>query len=162
MNNHKGFQSIFLNRLLSGALLNKSKLFASLLLGAALAINQASAQDHARLALGQADSAVDYDFVKVNLDWSARDHGFNEGALCGVNALQGISGISLPNVPFEYEILGNVWDRTSMMNAAQAAFRMGFVDAAVNTAVCSQIHNDPVHQALARRADLIVAWFSSR
>ena len=106
--------------------------------------------------------AQDYNFVAGNLNWSAGDHGFNEGALCGFNALQGIAGIQLPNVPFQYEILGNVWDRTNMMNAAQAAFRMGFVNAAVTTALCSQKHNPPTEQALAARPDLIIAWFNSR
>jgi hypothetical protein len=148
MNNDKGFRSVVPQRFLSAVVLKKAIVLAALLLGAALTGNQASAQD--------------YGFVKANLDWSAGDHGFNEGALCGVNALQGIAGIQLPNVPLEYQILGNVWDRTNMMNAAQAAFRMGFVNAAVNTALCSQIHNGPVQQALARRPDLIVAWFSNR
>jgi hypothetical protein len=148
MNNSKGFRTVVLQRFLSRVALRKATVLAALLLGAALTSNQASAQD--------------YSFVKANLDWSAGDHGFNEGGLCGVNALQGIGGIQLPSVPFEYQILGNVWDRTNMMNAAQAAFRMGFVDAAVNTALCSQIHNGPVQQALAQRPDLIVAWFSRR
>jgi hypothetical protein len=148
MNNGKGFGSVSLQRFVSWVVLKKAMVLAALLLGAALTISQANAQD--------------YGFVKANLDWSAGDHGFNEGGLCGVNALQGISGISLPNVPFEYQVLGNVWDRTNMMNAAQAAFRMGFVNAAVNTALCSQIHNGPVQQALAQRPDLIVAWFKSR
>jgi hypothetical protein len=148
MNNVKGFRSVVLKRLLRRVVLNKAMVLAVLLLGAALTTNQVSAQD--------------FGFVKANLDWSAGDHGFNEGGLCGVNALQGIAGIQLPNVPLEYQILGNVWDRTNMMNAAQAAFRMGFVDAAVNTALCSQIHNGPVQQALAQRPDLIVAWFRNR
>lgn len=148
MNNGKGFRTVVLRRLLSGVTFSKATILAALSLGAALTINQASAQD--------------YGFVKANLDWSAGDHGFNEGGLCGVNALQGIAGIQLPNVPFQYQIIGNVWDRTNMMNAAQAAFRIGFVDAAVNTAICSQIHNGPVHVALARRRDLIVVWFNSR
>ena len=148
MNNGKGFGSVSLQRFVSGVVLKKAMVLAALLVGAALTISQANAQD--------------YSFVRANLDWSAGDHGFNEGGLCGVNALQGISGISLPNVPFEYQVLGNVWDRTSMMNAAQAAFRMGFVSASVNTALCSQIHNGPVQQALAQRPDLIVAWFKSQ
>lgn len=128
---------------LSGVVLNKAMILAGLLLGAALTINQAGAQD--------------YGWVKAQLDWAAGDHGFNEGGQCGVNALQGIAGVPLPNVPFEYQILGNVWDRTNMMNAAQSAFRMGFVDAAVNAAICSQVHNGPVHDALAKRRDLIAS-----
>jgi hypothetical protein len=106
--------------------------------------------------------AQDYGFVKLNLDWPAMDHGFNEGALCGFNALKGVPGIQLPNYPFQYRILGNVWDRTNMMRAAQGAFNLGYVDAAVNVALCSQIHDVSVQQALALRRDLIVAWFSSR
>ena len=148
MKHGRGFRSLFLQRLLTRVALNKVAVLTSLLLSASLMTQQASAQD--------------YGFVKANLDWSAGDHGFNEGGLCGVNALQGIAGIQLPSVPFQYQIIGNVWDRTNMMNAAQAAFRMGFVGAAVNAALCSQIHNGPVQQALARRPDLIVAWFNSR
>jgi len=105
--------------------------------------------------------AQDWNYVAGNLNWSARDHGFNEGAQCGFNYLQGIAGIQLP-FPGDYYVLGNVWDRTNMMGAAQLAFRMGYVDAAVNVALCSQIHNYPVQQALAQRPDLIVAWFNSR
>ena len=148
MHHFKGFRSVVLQRFLTGFLLKAVTALAAVLLVAALTTKPARAQD--------------YGFVKTNLDWSAGDHGFNEGALCGAIALQGIAGVQLPNVPFQYQILGNVWDRTNMMNAAQAAFRMGFVDAAVNTAICSQVHNGPVHDALARRRDLIVTWFSNR
>jgi len=148
MSNGKGFRSIFLQRLLTGVVLKKAIVLAGLVLGAALTINQAGAQD--------------YGWVKAQLDWAAGDHGFNEGGLCGMQALQGIGGIALPNVPFQYQIIGNVWDRTNMMNAAQAAFRMGFVGPAVSTALCSQAHNGPVQAGLAQRQDLIVAWFNSR
>lgn len=148
MNHTKVFGSIFLQRFLSGVVFSKVIVLAGLVLGAALTISQAGAQD--------------YGWVKAQLDWSAGDHGFNEGGLCGMQALQGIAGIALPNVPFQYQIIGNVWDRTNMMNAAQAAFRLGFVGPAVNTALCSQIHNGPVQDGLAQRQDLIVAWFNSR
>lgn len=147
MNNGKKSRS-FRQQILGGALFSKAVLLAGFVFGAALAINQANAED--------------YGWVKAQLDWSAGDHGFNEGGLCGMQALQGIAGIALPNVPFQYQIIGNVWDRTNMMNAAQAAFRMGFVGPAVNTALCSQAHNPPVQAGLAQRQDLIVAWFNSR
>jgi hypothetical protein len=102
--------------------------------------------------------AQDYGFVAGNLNWSRGDHGFNEGAVCGFNALQG-TGIQIP-IPFGYQILGNVWDRTNMMGAARFAFQLGFVDAAVNTAICSQIHNPPVYNYLAQNRYLIAVWFS--
>jgi|SRR5579872_1846610 len=98
------------------------------------------------------------DQVYVNLNWSAGDHGFNEGGLCGVEALGGIAGIQLPNVPFEYQILGNTWDRTNMMGAAVAAYRLGYVDAAVNAAICSQIHNDGAHQLLSANRGIVAQW----
>jgi hypothetical protein len=44
-----------------------------------------------------------------------------------------------------------------MMGAAQAAFNLGYVDAAVNTAICSEAHN-----YLTQTRDLIIAWFVSR
>jgi hypothetical protein len=106
--------------------------------------------------------AQDYGFGKDSLEWASRDHGFNEGGLCGMNSLQATAGVQVPNVPFEYQILGNVWDRTNMMGAAQAAFNLGYVDAAVNTAICSQAHNQPVFNYLAQNRQLIIFWFSHR
>ena len=57
MNNGKGFGSVSLQRFVSGVVLKKAMVLAALLLGAALTISQANAQD--------------YGFVKANLDWSA-------------------------------------------------------------------------------------------
>jgi hypothetical protein len=82
--------------------------------------------------------------------------------VCGITYLQGIAGVAIPNAQIPEPILGNIWDRTNMMGAAQTAFRLGFVDAAVNVALCSQIHNPPVQSALAQRRYLIAAWFGSR
>jgi hypothetical protein len=102
------------------------------------------------------------DQVYTNLYWSKGDTGFNEGGLCGVQALQGIAGIQLPNVPFEYQVLGNVWNRVNMMNAAIAAYRLGFTDAAVNAAVCSQVHNGGVYQLLSANRGMVAQWLSQQ
>ena len=55
--------------------------------------------------------------VPAHLEWCSRDHGFNEGASCGLNALAG-TGVPLP-APVGQAILGNVWDRTNMMGATE-------------------------------------------
>jgi hypothetical protein len=104
----------------------------------------------------------DRDDVYSNLDWSKGDSGYNEGALCGVQALTGIAGITLPTIPFEQDALGNIWPRVDMMNAAIAAYRLGFVDQAVQAATCSQIHNDPVYQLLSNNPDIVAEWLSEQ
>lgn len=131
----------------------KAKAIAALLIGAALTVNKASAQDE--------NTAVRY-AVYTNLNWSAGDHGYNEGALCGVQALQGISGVELPTIPFEEDVLGNIWDRTNMMGAAVLAYQLGYVEAAVDAATCSQIHNDVVYQLLSDHPDTVQNWLSSQ
>lgn len=115
-------------------------------------LNRASAQDE--------NTAVRH-AVYTNLNWSAGDHGYNEGALCGVQALQGIGGVQLPTIPFEEDALGNIWDRTNMMGAAVLAYQLGYVDASVDAATCSQIHNDAVYQLLSDHPDMVENWLSS-
>lgn len=99
--------------------------------------------------------------VYNHLDWSSRDHGYNEGALCGIEALQGIAGVELPSIPFEQDLLGNIWDRTNMMGAAVQAYRLGFHDEAVSAAACSQIHNSPAYQLLSGHPDIVEYWLDS-
>jgi hypothetical protein len=127
----------------------KGMFVVALLFGAVLTVNQASAQD-AR------------DAVYTNLNWSAADSGFNEGGLCGFEALQGVAGVELPEVPFvEYYALGNVWPRVDMMNAAIFAYRSGFRNAGVTAAICSQIHNPAVSDLLSQHPDMVGDWLGS-
>ena len=101
------------------------------------------------------------DAVYSNLHWSWGDSGYNEGALCGFQALSGIAGVSLPALPLEEDVLGNIWVRVDMMNAAITAYRLGFVDQAVQAATCSQIHNDDVYQLLSNNPDMVADWLSN-
>jgi hypothetical protein len=112
------------------------------------------------MASTSGDEAVRY-AIYNHLDWSSRDHGYNEGALCGINALQGIAGVQLPSIPFEEDVLGNIWDRTNMMGAAIQAYRLGFHDEAVDAATCSQVHNPNVYQLLSDHSDIVEDWLSS-
>ena len=129
----------------------KAKAIATLLIGTALTLNKASAQD---------DNTAVRNAVYINLNWSAGDHGYNEGALCGIQSLERISGVQLPAIPFEEDALGNIWDRTNMMGAAVLAYQLGYVDAAVDAATCSQIHNEAVYQLLSEHPDMVEAWLS--
>src|ERR1022692_4036741 len=70
--------------------------------------------------------------VNEQLEWCSRDHGFNEGAACGANALAG-SGLA-PSVAGG-SVGGNIWDRTNMMGAARAAAKAGQIEPAVNAAI---------------------------
>lgn len=120
-----------------------------LLLGAALTFTQANAQ---------AQDAATINAVYGNLNWSAGDHGFNEGAECGANALGGV--VQVP-VPFLGQVLGNIWDRTNMMGAAVLAYRAGYRDAAINAAICSQIHNGGVYALLSANRGIVGNWLAS-
>jgi hypothetical protein len=99
------------------------------------------------------DCATD---VKAHLDWCLINHGYNEGATCGYQALTG-KGIDLPANAGQ-QVLGNVWDRTNMMGATRAAWRVGAKDAAVTAAGCCQIHNPGAKQCLDSRPDLVKDW----
>jgi len=118
------------------------------------------------LALGAvpapAQAQEDVTRVFANLNWSAGDHGYNEGALCGIQALQGIAGVQLPSIPFEEALLGNIWDRTNMMGAAILAYWLGYVDQAVEAATCSQIHNESEYSFLLMHPNIVAMWLSSR
>ena len=101
------------------------------------------------------------DDVYNNLDWSRGDSGYNEGALCGLQALSGITGITLPDIPLEQDALGNIWVRVDMMNAAILAYQLGYADQAVQAATCSQIHNPDIYQLLSNNPDIVASWLSS-
>jgi len=106
---------------------------------------------------GQAGNAFSLD---QQLDWCSRDHGFNEGAVCGANTLTnaGLSGV--PAIAGG-AILGNTWDRTNMMGAAVAASRTGQEDAAVNVAICCQIHNPDAHACLENNRAEVQRWLDA-
>ena len=102
-----------------------------------------------------------YHTVEEGLEWCSRDHGFNEGATCGVNAL-GSAGIGgLPAVAAQ-AVLGNGWDRTNMMGATKAAFKAGKRKEAVEAAVCCQIHNPHMHKCLSENHAAVSAWLEAR
>jgi hypothetical protein len=95
--------------------------------------------------------------VYAHLNWSSGDHGFNEGAECGANALRGL--VQLP--AFIGQGLGNTWDRTNMMNAAVEAYRAGHRDAAINAAICSQIHNGQAYNLLSANRNIVENWLAT-
>jgi hypothetical protein len=80
--------------------------------------------------------------------------------LCGFQALQGIAGIQLPELPFEYYALGNYWPRSAMMSAAEEAYELGFRDAAVTAATCSQRHNPNAYPLLLAHPDIVAEWLA--
>ena len=100
-----------------------------------------------------ADCAGD---VPLHLNWCSTDHGYNEGAECGLQALTG-TNVSLP-ADAGQQALGNAWDRTNMMGATKAAWKVGAKDAAVKAAVCCQVHNEGAHSCLQSRTDLVKKW----
>lgn len=101
-----------------------------------------------------------YDLEAHGLQWCARDHGFNEGATCGLSGLAGINLTGLPALAPQ-PILGNTWDRTNMIGAAKAAAKAGHVEAAVNAAICCQIHNPHMHTCMMNHRSEIAAWLRS-
>jgi hypothetical protein len=103
-----------------------------------------------------ADCAAD---VPQHLNWCSTDHGFNEGATCGLRALSGL-GLTLP-VDVGEAILGNAWDRTNMMGATKAAFHAGFKEQAIDAAICCQVHNGGAHSCLSSNRDIVKQWLAS-
>jgi len=108
-----------------------------------------------------------YHSVEEGLSWCSSDHGFNEGATCGVNALGGVAGISLPPLVAQ-PILGNTWDRTNMMGATKAAFSVGkssgdtnTIERAIDAAICCQSHNPHMHNCLATNRVAIRNWLEA-
>lgn len=111
------------------------------------------------LALSSAAMADCTADAPQHLDWCSTDHGFNEGATCGLRALSGL-GLSLP-VDVGEAILGNAWDRTNMMGATKAAWHAGFKGQATDAAICCQVHNSGAHSCLSSNRDLVNRWLAS-
>ena len=95
------------------------------------------------------------------LEWCSRDHGFNEGAKCGAEALSGAGIVGVPAIATN-AILGNTWDRTNMIGAAKAAAKThagSEIDSkAAAAATCCQIHNGPIHQCLKGNPTAVLQW----
>jgi hypothetical protein len=105
------------------------------------------------------DGGGPYFLERDGLNWcDSNSSGFNEGALCGVNALGGV-GLNLPIG--SYEILGNTWSRTNMMGAAKSAARSGFINQAVEAAVCCQVQNNHMHSCLQNNRNAVRDWLLS-
>src|SRR5687767_12358997 len=95
--------------------------------------------------------------IEEGLEWCSRDHGFNEGATCGLNAL-GDAGLSgLPEIAAQ-SVLGNTWDRTNMMGATKTAFKAGKREAAIDAATCCQVHNKHMHDCLKSSRSAVADW----
>ena len=89
----------------------------------------------AALLLGSHNAGAQACDVDASLDWCARDHGFNEGATCGLDAMSHAGLQGLPAAAPQ-EALGKTWDRASMLGSARTAAKAGWVPVAVNTAIC--------------------------
>jgi hypothetical protein len=99
--------------------------------------------------------------VEEGLEWCSRDHGFNEGATCGLNALGGTGISGLPQIAAQ-AILGNTWDRTNMMGATRVAFQAGQHERAIDAAICCQIHNPHMSQCLGSNRLAIANWLQKK
>ena len=95
--------------------------------------------------------------VAASLDWCARDHGFNEGATCGLDALSRAGLQGLPAAAPQ-DALGKTWDRASMLIYARAAAKAGWVPVAVNAAICCQTHDPTARACLRRNRGDVAAW----
>ena len=93
------------------------------------------------------------------LEWCSHDHGFNEGAVCGATALANLGSSGVPAAAAG-AILGNTWDRTDMMGAARVAARVGQVDAAVDAAMCCQLHNPDAYKCLVDHRAAVQQWLT--
>lgn len=115
----------------------------------------ASAEDLDQACPGPSNGTT----VRQALEWCSRNSsGFNEGGLCGAQAL---SGVSIPGVPAQalgYAVIGNSWSRTNMMYLAKDAAKTGAVDAAFNAAVCCQRHTPWASACLANSRQAVEQW----
>jgi hypothetical protein len=98
--------------------------------------------------------------VDVHLNWCSMDHGFNEGASCGLNVLGGTDVAGLPAMAVQ-AVLGNVWDRTNMMGVTKAAYRAGFQNEAIDASICCQIHNRDAYDCLKSNREAVSRWLNS-
>ena len=91
------------------------------------------------------------------LDWSASDDGFNEGAGPALSALQ-LAGIPGPVID---GIAGNVWPRWAMMEFALELNDRGAKLAGVALAILSQWHNCHAFAWLATHPGEVAAWLDA-
>lgn len=95
--------------------------------------------------------------VAANLDACARDHGFNQGATCGLDALSraGLQGLP-PSAP--QAELGRTWDGSRMMEAARVAAKAGWVPVGVNAAICCGAADAALHACLKAHRAEVARW----
>ena len=95
--------------------------------------------------------------VAANLETCARDHGFNQGATCGLDAMSraGLQGLPAPAPQAE---LGRTWDRARMVDAARVAAKAGWVPVGVNAAICCAAGDPALSACLKARRAEIAAW----
>jgi len=98
--------------------------------------------------------------VPKHLDWCKGDTGYNEGAVCGANALAGIAGIQVPDAA--QPALGNVWHRDAMMRATIQAWKAGAKSQAMDAAICCQVHNGEAHACLSSHHDQVKDWLNGQ
>ncbi len=98
--------------------------------------------------------------IADHLNWCSGDHGFNEGAVCGLSALSTARVAGLPAMTSE-AVLGSTWDRTNMMHMTLVAFRHGAQNQAVAAAACCQLHNPRAHACFASHPDMVRDWLRS-
>ncbi len=95
--------------------------------------------------------------VAATLDACARDHGFNQGATCGLEAMSraGLQGLPAPAPQAE---LGRSWDRARMVDAARVAAKAGWVPVGVNAAICCAAGEPALHACLKAKRAEVSAW----
>jgi len=109
------------------------------------------------VALGSVTSVAQTCDVAASLDACARDHGFNQGATCGLDALRraGLQGLPAPTPQAE---LGRTWDRARMVDAARVAAKAGWVPVGVNAAICCAADDPALHACLRARRNEVATW----
>lgn len=97
--------------------------------------------------------------VTVNLNWCARDRGFNEGAICGQQAMSLARRDTRSNKVAPYlPIAGDIWTRSQMMGVAADLAKSGDVDAGFQMAICCQAHNKSAQRCLATNRDVVIQY----
>jgi hypothetical protein len=102
---------------------------------------------------------------RAQLNWSAGDTGFNEGAEEGVKLLARY-GIKLPP-PIDSlagKVAGNVWKRRDMMAFAKTLAKAGGpqnLQGAVGLAILSQWHNCHAFRTLLWNVPVVIQWVQS-
>jgi len=109
------------------------------------------------VALGSVAATAQTCDVAASLDACARDHGFNQGATCGFEAMSraGLQGLPAPAPQAD---LGRTWDRSRMAGAARVAAKAGWVPVGVNAAICCGVGDPAMHACLKSRRAEVAAW----